>query len=56
MACLRMLKAEWMFGFSCKGSERSPRVARYRGCAKIEKLGTQSRRYPANPKKDRICF
>ena len=27
MACLRMLKAEWMFGFSCKGSERSPRVA-----------------------------
>ena len=37
MACLRVLKPEWIFDFSS------------RGCAKIEKLGTQSRRYPANP-------
>ena len=55
MACLRVSKAEWIFDFSSRGSERPPWVAWYRGCAKRAKLGIQRRRYAANPKKDRIC-
>ena len=54
MACLRVLKAEQIFDFSSRGSERSPRVAGYRGYAKRAKLGIQRCRYPANSKKDRI--
>ena len=54
MACLRVLKAEGTFDFSSRGSERSPRVAGYRGYAKRAKLGIQRCRYPANPKKDRL--
>ena len=52
MACLRELKAEWIFDFSSRDSERSPWVACYRGCAKRAKLGIQRHRYPGNPKKD----
>ena len=54
MACLRVLKAQRMFDFSSRGSERSPQVAEYRGYAKRAKLGIQRCRYPANLKKDRI--
>ena len=39
MACLRVLKAQWIFDFSSRDSERSPRVAWYTGCAKRVKLG-----------------
>ena len=53
-ACLRVLKAEWIFDFSSRDSERSPWVAYYRCCAKRAKLGIQRHRYPANPKKDSI--
>ena len=49
-----MLKAEWIFDFSSRGSERSPWVAGYRGYAKRAKLGIQRCSYSANPKKDRI--
>ena len=54
MACLRVLMAEWIFDFSSRGSERSPRVAGYRGYAKRAKLGIQRLGCPDNPKKDRI--
>ena len=54
MACLRVLKDEWILNFSSRGSEKSPWVAGYRSCAKRAKLGNQRRRCPANPKKDRI--
>ena len=54
MACLRLLKAEWIFDFSAGRSGRAPWVAGYRGGAKRMKLGIQRHRYPANPKKDCI--
>ena len=54
MACLRLLKAEWIFDFSAGRSGRAPWVAGYRGGAKRMKLGIQRHRYPDNPKKDRI--
>ena len=27
MACLQLLRLEWLFGFSSRGSERAPQVA-----------------------------
>ena len=43
-----------MFDLGSRGSERSPRVAWYRGCVRRAKLGIQRCRYSSKPQKDRI--